>query len=390
MTEPTGRWQDKARELLESFVLIAGAGWVMLRPALKALGAAALAVPAAMGRWWSKLDRAGRRNAVIGVAGLAAVLYAWSWREVPGHWLAWQSGARPLYAARSWHYQLDKVDLDQLSKVRSEVLVTDFARMGGKLPLTPAEVARLKIGPDGKPRFVIAYMSVGEAEQYRFYFRDEWKTDPPEWLGAENCAWPGAHKVRFWHDSWKDIVWRGRRAYLKQIVEAGFDGVYLDRVDIYGEFPERETARDDMIRFVTDLSATAKKLKPGFFVLPQNADDLLSEPDYLAVIDGLGREDLLNGTEGTGKRNPKREIRTAQQRLDLLLWQWKPVFAVEYLQTPAEIEAARKELVQRGLVPTFQPRALDGNDPTAPVVDLKKDVGTVEYQKANCEKGKAW
>jgi cysteinyl-tRNA synthetase, unknown class len=389
MGNRTDRWREKAVELAESFIIIAGAAWLMIRPMVMGIVSGMTTLFRSVGVWWSGLDGRGRLRTVAGVTAVIAVLYAWTWRDVPGHWLAYIQGQRSLFDARSWHYQLDKVDLDQLSKIKAEVLVTDFARMGGTVPLSPADVARLKLGPDGKKRFVIAYMSVGEAEQFRFYFKPEWKMAGPEWLGPENCAWPGAHKVKFWLDGWKDIVWRGDNAYLKQIVAAGFDGVYLDRVDIYDQFPERETARDDMIKFVADLSATAKKLKPGFFVIPQNADDLLSEPAYRAVVDGLGREDLLNGTQGTGKRNPRREIDEAQVRLNLLLWQWKPVFAVEYLQTAPEIAEARREMTARGLVPTFQPRALDGADPTTPV-DLAKDVGTVEYQKANCEKGKAW
>jgi cysteinyl-tRNA synthetase, unknown class len=385
---PNG-WREKAVELGESLYIIAGAGWLMIKPLMQSLATGAFALGRAASAWWRTLDAGSQRRLTQVVGGALAVLYLMSWLEPAGHWLAYQQGKRPLYAAKSWHYQLDKGDLDTLAKIKADAMVIDYATGGGKAPLTAADVARLKIGPDGKKRFVIAYLSVGEAEQYRFYFREEWKTDPPEWLGAENCQWPGAHKVTFWHDSWKDIVWRGRKSYLKRIVDAGFDGVYLDRVDIYDQYQDRPTARDDMIQFVTDLSATAKKLKPGFFVIPQNADDLLNEPEYRAVVDGLGREDLLYGAHETGKRNPSNEISEAQQRLNLLLWEWKPVFAVEYLQTTPAIDAARKEMLSRGLVPTFQARGLDGTEPTAPV-DLKKDVGTSEYAKANCAKGTTW
>ncbi len=386
--QPSG-WRAKAIELAESFYIIGGAAWLMIRPAVLGIVTAIGSLLKSLGTWWAALDGLARRRVALCGAAVLALLCAWTWSDTAGHWLAHQRGMRPLYAVKSWHYQLDKGNVDALAKVKADALVIDYATGGGKIPLTPLEVARLKTGPDGRKRFVIAYMSIGEAEQFRYYFKEEWKSDPPEWLGPENCQWPGAHKVMFWHDSWKDLIWRGRKAYLKRIVEAGFDGVYLDRVDIYDQYPDRDSARDDMIQFVTDLSATARAMKPGFFVLPQNADDLLSEPTYRAVIDGLGREDLLHGAHETGKRNPSQEINAAQKRLDLLLWEWKPVFAVEYLQTTAALNEARKEMLSRGLVPTFQPRALDGNDPTAPV-DLKKDVGTSEYAKANCAKGTTW
>ena len=378
MSGKPGHWRESLVQFAESVVLILGAAWVMVRPALVSLPSR-----------WVALKPDFRRRIILAAIAVLGLFHAWGWRDVPGHWLAWLNGQRPLYAVKSWHYQLDKGNLGELAKSSADAMVIDFAVEGGKVPLTPEEVARLKTAPDGRHRFVIAYMSVGEAERYRFYFREEWKTAPPPWLGPENCAWPGAHKVKFWHDEWKDIVWRGEASYLKSIVDAGFDGVYLDRVDIYDMYPEHEPARDDMIQFVTDLSATAKRLKPGFLVIPQNADDLIDDRAYRSVIDGLGREDLLYGANETGKRNPAEEIRQHQKNLNLLLWEWKPVLAVEYLQSATAIEAARAEMKGRGLVPTFQPRALDGRDPTDQT-DLKNDVGTAEYTRAKCEKGKAW
>lgn len=387
------RWaciRGKARELAESAGIIGAAAVLMAMPVVRGAAARLDAGMRSLAAWWRQLDRGGKLRAVGWLVAALLLVYAWSWRDVPGNWLAYMRGDRPLYAARSWHYQLDKIDLDQLAKVKADVLVTDFAKMGGKVPLTLEEVSRLKINADGKPRLVLSYMAIGEAEQFRYYYKDDWKTDPPEWLGAENCAWPGAHKVKFWHDSWKDTIWRGRKSYLKKIIDAGFDGVYLDRVDIFDQFPDQTTARADMIGFVQDLSVTAKALKPGFLVVPQNADDLLVEPAYRAAIDGLGREDLLYGASGaTGKRNDAADIAAAQGRLELLTWEWKPVFAVEYLQTSQAINDARRELLARGLVPTIQPRALDGTDPTAPI-DLTKDVGTSEYVRENCVKGSAW
>ncbi len=381
------KWlDDEKRRVLRTTAV---STWNVVVSAVTAAGNSLVATIKSAIVYWESLEWRQKRQALTGLAAIVALWFVWSWRDVPGNWLAYMAGNRPLYAATSWYYHLDKISVDHMAKQTADVIVMDYATTGGRVPLTAEEVARIKKRPDGSKRIVLSYMSIGEAEQYRFYFRDEWKQDPPEWLEEENCAWPGAHKVMFWHDQWKDIVWRGRKSYLKRIIDAGFDGVYLDRVDIYDVYPNRPTARADMIQFIKDLSATAKKLKPGFFVVPQNADDLLNEPDYRAVIDGLGREDMLYGAGETGKRNPAREITHSQANLDLLLWEWKPVLAVEYLQTQAAIDIARKEMLGRGLVPTFQPRGLDGTDPTAPV-DLKKDVGSAEYTKSNCEKGKAW
>jgi cysteinyl-tRNA synthetase, unknown class len=345
------------------------------------------------GATMSTRSRFGTGLRLIG-AGLlvAAAGLAWPLRDAPFHWLDSRAGNRPLMAAQSWYYNLSNVNLDLIAKVDADVLVIDFATDGGKRPLTRDDVARLKIGPTGKPRLVISYFSIGEAEEFRFYWRDEWKTNPRTWDGGENCAWPKAHKVRYWQDSWKDIIIRGDNAYLKQIVAAGFDGVYLDRVDVF-EHHKTETRdlRAEMIALVGEIKRVGTSLKPGFQVIAQNAEDLLMDRSYRREIDGLGKEDLLYGGTATGKRNKSSDIGWSLERLNTLRWDWKPVFVVEYPLTKELIDAARTEINRLGMVPTFQHRSLDGSDPTDlnAIRPVGSNVGTPEYVAEFC-KDKPW
>lgn len=83
---------------------------------------------------------------------------------------------------------------------------------------------------------VIAYMSIGEAENYRFYWKQDWKTGSPSWLREENPEWPGNYAVRYWHPDWKKIIYGNSDAYLDRILAAGFDGVYLDKIDVFEYF----------------------------------------------------------------------------------------------------------------------------------------------------------
>jgi cysteinyl-tRNA synthetase, unknown class len=330
---------------------------------------------------------------VIGLAIVVGGAYlAYDWRDAYGHWSETRAGKRPLMAAKSWYYNLSNVDLDLISKVDADVLVIDFARNGGKDPLTPDELKRLKVGPTGKPRTVISYFSIGEAEEFRFYWKPEWTTTPPSWDGGENCAWPKAHMVRYWQDDWKDIIIRGPNAYLKQIVAAGFDGVYLDRIDVFEH--QKDATRDlraEMIKLVGEIKAAGTALKPGFQVIAQNAEDLLLERDYRRVIDGLGKEDLLYGAAATGQRNKPKDIKWSLERLNTLRWDWKPVFVVEYPLTKLLVAEGDTELRRLGMVPTFQHRSLDGSDPTDPTVVRKpgSNVGTPEYIAEFC-KDKPW
>jgi cysteinyl-tRNA synthetase len=364
-----------------------GAAWMALWPVLREI----------LG-WlrdiWAVLSASERRNLLIGAGSLVLLGWAWSARYQAWHWYdATIAGARPLYAAQSWYYHLDKVEVDRIARSDADLLVIDYAKEEGSTPLSREEVQRLKIKANGQRRLVIAYMSVGEAESYRFYWRRDWtEDDMPGWHVAENCAWPRNHMVRYWHDGWKDIIYRGRRSYLARVIEAGFDGVYLDRVDVYWEQQtERTTARADMIDFVTEMAAAARRQKPGFIFIAQNAEDLLFEKRYRDVIDGLGKEDLLYGLDGTGKRNSSRQIETSLAGIRALRADYKPVFAVEYLPKQELIASARRELLGLGLVPTFADRSLDGYDPLMPREKASEQYGTAEWTERECKaKGKRY
>jgi cysteinyl-tRNA synthetase len=81
-------------------------------------------------------------------------------------------------------------------------------------------------------------MSIGEAEDYRYYWKPEWKRNPPAWLGKVNPDWPGCYKVHYWDKNWQDIIFGNNSSYLKRILDAGFDGAYLDIIDAFEYFEE--------------------------------------------------------------------------------------------------------------------------------------------------------
>lgn len=336
------------------------------------------------------------RAALLALAAIAILATLYVWRDVPGNWWSAMRGERPLLAVKSWFLHLSEVSMDRIIKSDADLVVTDYQRADDKsgpsgAPFTKGELARMKKRADGRERLVVSYFSIGEAESYRYYWRSEWEPGDPGWYVAENCAWPKNYMVRFWHDGWKDIIYRGKNSYLKRIIEGGFDGVYLDRTDIYEQLlKERPTAAEDMIDFVAELAATARRLKPGFLIIGQNAEGLLAHQRYRAILDGLGKEDLLYGMQGTGKRNPARETASALVGIRALQWEWKPIFAVEYLSDPKQIEDTRRELQGLGLVPTFAHRSLDGLDPMLPRGPKTIQYGTPEWISTNCKDKPHW
>ena len=104
---------------------------------------------------------------------------------------------------------------------------------------TAAQITELKTKQNGGQRLVVSYMSIGEAEDYRYYWQNGWTTSPPDWLDKENPNWAGNFKVKYWHEDWQNIICNTETSYLKKILDAGFDGVYLDIIDAFEYFEEQ-------------------------------------------------------------------------------------------------------------------------------------------------------
>lgn len=106
----------------------------------------------------------------------------------------------------------------------------------GAAPLTRREVARLQEKPQGGRRLVLAYLSVGEAADYRPYWQKHWAAKRPDWLAQPNPAWPDSYRVKYWSRPWRRILYGSADAYLDEIIDAGFDGAFLDVMDAWQTF----------------------------------------------------------------------------------------------------------------------------------------------------------
>ncbi len=103
---------------------------------------------------------------------------------------------------------------------------------------TASEIEQLKVKKSGANRLVISYISVAEAEDYRYYWQADWATDKPDWLEPENPDWEGNYKVRYWDAEWQALIYGNDNSYMKKISDAGFDGAYLDIIDAFEYFEE--------------------------------------------------------------------------------------------------------------------------------------------------------
>jgi len=193
-----------------------------------------------------KIDRLYRRSSRRGFVPYATV------REL--NYLVKNRGHKPRHNRRTvrrwrdvkeWCYQLQprkrqsrRSFLRKLGKSKYDLVVMDYSFAGdAKTEFTAKELRRLKRRLRGK---VLAYLSIGEAEDYRWYWQEWWDSDhdgkpssrAPNWLVRGNPDWEGNYKVRYWDPDWQDIIFD----YLDKILAQGFDGVYLDLVEAYEYF----------------------------------------------------------------------------------------------------------------------------------------------------------
>lgn len=142
-----------------------------------------------------------------------------------------------LYLINPGLFTNQNVFMNTIRETNYDIVIIDL--FYSDIALIANEVASLKIKANGGSHLVIAYMSIGEAEDYRYYWQTEWKINPPSWLAEENPKWPGDYKVRYWDTAWQEIIYGNDNSYLKKILDAGFDGVYLDIIDAFEYFENR-------------------------------------------------------------------------------------------------------------------------------------------------------
>jgi len=101
---------------------------------------------------------------------------------------------------------------------------------------TATEIDQLKTKANGGKRLVICYMSIGEAEDYRYYWQSTWKVGNPPFIAAEDPNWPGNYYVQYWNADWKAIIYGNGTSYTQKLLNSHFDGAYLDIIDAFEYF----------------------------------------------------------------------------------------------------------------------------------------------------------
>jgi cysteinyl-tRNA synthetase, unknown class len=308
---------------------------------------------------------------------------------------------KPLADVKTWAYQINNVEdtgvADRLVASRYDMIVVDNPRTsrGSATYDSKGMVAKLhaSLGKNGKPKRVLAYVDVGEAEELRTYWKSDWraptnttKGSPDFMIAKDPDGWSGNYPVAYWDPRWKDLVINGADSMMKQVVDDGFDGVYLDWIEA---FSARKVAAEatrvgvdpavEMIKFVREIAAYTRARAPNFIVIAQNAPDLGSgHPEYFQIIDGISMEPLhFDGSADTrwddaascDQAIPQSGPNGRQWWYDLL----DPfknagvrVLVVDYACTPANVQEAYSASASKGYLGYVTRRPLDRLTSTPP------------------------
>ena len=143
-----------------------------------------------------------------------------------------------LYLINPENYSTKSNFITAITSTNYDLLIMDlFFHDGTEFDST--EIDQLRNKANGGKRLIISYMSIGEAEDYRYYWQESWNSNKPDWLEAENPDWEGNYKVKYWEAEWQNIIFGNENSYLKKILDMGFDGTYLDIIDAFEYFEEQ-------------------------------------------------------------------------------------------------------------------------------------------------------
>lgn len=139
-----------------------------------------------------------------------------------------------LYLINSEGFTSKAAFINAVKATNYDVVIMDLFL--NKEQFTASEINQLKDKANGGKRMVICYMSIGESENYRYYWQSSWNMTKPDWIATENPDWPGNFKVKYWNEDWQKIIYKNDDSYLNKILGANFDGVYLDIIDGFEYF----------------------------------------------------------------------------------------------------------------------------------------------------------
>ena len=270
-----------------------------------------------------------------------------------------------------WAYNIQDVDTERQRKELVdthfdmyvlEPVVTEKGKESFDMASLIQDIRDHNIQTRNTDPLIIAYIDMGQAETWRWYYDDSWGIGNPEWIvGEDPDLWEGCYPVAYWHDDWENIVIYGYGAEGRSMVEEsliqGFDGIYMDWVEGFSDVNVIAKATTDgvdpataMFDFIEKIRNYARNQSPNanaeYLVIAQNASDLYQEDParYRGLMDAIALEGIwYDGTGGFDDwdDNTGYNVRTndlyegyTEEVLGYLepMKSHMPIFCVEYAQ----------------------------------------------------------
>jgi cysteinyl-tRNA synthetase len=313
------------------------------------------------------------------------------------------SSPMALHDVRYWAYQIQGLEedgaVDALVNSRYDLLVLEPTRteQGSADFDTRGMVSRLRASPSSRPgagKLVIAYIDIAEAEDWRDYWQPDWVAPTPSRAGTPDFlvrpdpdGWAGDYPVAYWDQRWKNIIIFAGDSMLQQVLDDGFDGIYMDWVEAYSDEQVATAAAAAsvdpvaaMVDFIREIRTHARQQDPAFLIIPQNASELAAlNADYLGLIDAIGQEQVyFDGNPDTiwsdansgDVRMPAAgdgySTQFYEETLQPYLAAGKVVLTVDYAQQPASVAEAYQRAAANGYVEYVTLRALSQLSATPP------------------------
>jgi cysteinyl-tRNA synthetase len=257
--------------------------------------------------------------------------------------------------------QLQRGNVNRLGATAFDLIISDIAIAGG----SRERIEALRQS-EGGSKLVVAYMSIGQAARFQYYWQPEWRREDgtwPEWAVEFDATWANDVWVQYWHPGWQEIILTGADAYIDRIIDQGFDGVLLDRVDAawYFESQGRETAYQEMADFVIAIANHSRERSPNFGIFTINGEDIglrFREQGYMDTVTGLLVEDLYYGYPTDNVASPADWTAGREAMLDEWVTAGRLVLTVDYTRFDDQINDAYTRSSERGYIPYVSSRSL--------------------------------
>ena len=217
---------------------------------------------------------------------------------------ALQTGLPALANVDHWLYLIDvnlELDVvDQIAASTYDMVVLDFIASEENNTDYPMAGVVAQLHQAAHPKLAIAYIDIGQAENYRTYWQPGWGIGNPEWIiTGDPDGWEGNFPVAYWYEEWQRLWLNEETGYLQAILDAGFDGVYLDWVEAYSDedvaafaIAAGIDARQEMIYWVEEIAEYGRAQNPNFIIIGQNAAELAQSDYYADIVDAIAQEQV--------------------------------------------------------------------------------------------------